>query len=358
MLAKKIWSLVTLLVILAFVLTACGTAAPAAPAATPKPAVEAPTKVKIAFFYCGPMDEPWSQAMLRAVDNVKKNDPPHGLQIEIKYFEKIAVDEFEKFITDVINSGEYDINWIHDGCAGADPIDRISKAFPKKIIPVTASNFHVVGGNVYWIQNYSHEPSYLVGVIAGMMTKTNTIGAVAGFPYASVNHELNAYIDGAKSVNPNVKVKVAYIESWFDPVKAKETALAQIKAGADMMFGERYGAHEAARDSGIYAFGNQADIHELAPDTVITSPLFFWDPSVRKMIDLWYDNKVDGTPYNAPTDKPTSFLMKEGGSGLAPFYGFEQKLPKDVLDKVNKIKQDILDGKFVVPLKLDAVKGD
>jgi basic membrane protein A len=109
---------------------------------------------------------------------------------------------------------------------------------------------------------------------------------------------------------------------------------------------------------GIYAFGNQADIHELAPDTIITSPLFFWDPSIRKMIELWYDHKVNGTAYNAPKDKPTFFLMKDGGSGLAPFYGFEQKLPKEVLDKVKSVTQDIMDGKLVIPLKLDEVKGD
>jgi basic membrane protein A len=370
MLSKKIWlNIVSLTAVLVLLLAACApkaTEAPPAPVEQPtevvqvaeptaEPEVAAPTKVNIGFIYCGPMDEPWSQAMIQAVERVKADNPPHGLDITYKYFENVKVDEYEKFTRNVIDSGEYDIVWIHDGCAGTDPIDNIRKDYPDEIFPVTASNYFPVGGNTYWIQPYAHEPAYLCGVIAGLMTKTNVLGMVSGFPYASVNHLLNAFIDGAKSVNPEVKVKNSYIESWYDPVKAKETALAQIEAGADLIYSERYGGHEAARDKGIYAFGSQADIHDLAPDTVITSALFYWDPSVRYMIDLWYDHTVNGTPYNAPADKPVSFLMKDGGSGLAPLYNFENTLPKEVLDKLASEKQAILDGTLVVPLKLEEV---
>jgi basic membrane lipoprotein Med (substrate-binding protein (PBP1-ABC) superfamily) len=359
--STKIWKFFIPLAVLLMLLAACAPQAtqtpPAAeqPAQTEKPAAAAPTKVNIGFIYCGPLDEPWSQAMIQAVERVKA-DPPHGLQISYKYFEKITVDEFEKFTRNVIDSGEYDIVWFHDGCAGADPIDNIRKDYPDRIFPVTASNYRPVGGNTYWIQPYAHEPAYLCGVIAGMMTKTNKLGMVSAFPYASVNHLLNAFIAGAKSVNPNVEVKNSYIESWWDPVKAKETALAQIEAGADLIYSERYGGHEAARDKGIYAFGSQADIHDLAPETVITSALFFWDPSVRYMIELWYDHTVNGTSYNAPADKPVSFLMKDGGSGLAPLYEFETKLPKEVLDKLASEEQKILDGTLVVPLNLEPVQ--
>lgn len=326
---------------------------PAATEAPPaEPAVTAPTKVNVGIIYCGPMDEPWSQAMIQAFERVKADNPPHGLDISYKYFENVTVDEYEKFIRNVIDSGEYDIVWLHDGCAGTDPIDNLRKDYPDEIFPVTASNYFPVGGNAYWIQAYSHEPAYLCGVIAGMMTKTNSVGMVSAFPYDSVNHLLNGFADGARSVNPDIKFKNSYIESWYDPVKAKETALAQIEAGADLIFSERYGGHEAAREKGIYAFGVQSDIHELAPETVITSALFFWDPSIRFILNTWYDHVVNGTPYNAPADKPVYFLMKDGGSGLAPLYEFENTLPAEVLEKLKSETKKILDGNLVVPLNL------
>lgn len=366
---KWLWA-ISMLVVLAFVLTACG-AKTEVPPPTEKPSVEvteapateevpeAPeiTKVKIAYFFTGPLDEPWAQAMYQAVQRVKE-DAPMGLEIEDKWFEKVPIDDYEKFIRDVIVTEEYDIIWLHDASAGTDPVDNLRNEFPEQIFPVTASNYHPVGGNAYWIQAYAHEPAYLCGVVAGMVTETDTIGMVAGFPYASVNHLLNSFIDGAKSVNPEVKIKSAYIESWWDPVKAKETALAQIEAGADVIYAERYGAHEAARDKGVFAFGNQADMHDLAPETIISSPLMFWDPSVRYMIEVWYDHMVNGTPYNAPADKPVFFLMKDGGSGIAPFYEFENTLPAEVLENFNSIKQQILDGTLTIELKLDPVTSD
>jgi basic membrane protein A and related proteins len=360
---STLWIL-TILTLLTLILSSCApapAAQPAAtqaaqPAATQAPAAaEKPNAVKIAFFATGPLDEPWSQAMVQAVERVKK-DSPEGLNIEYKWFEKVPVDDYEKFIRDVIETKQYDIIWLHDASAGTDPVDNLRKAYPEQIFGVTASNYHPVGGNTYFAQNYAHEPAYLSGVIAGMMTKSNKVGMVSGFPYASVNHLLNAFMDGAKSVNPKVTFTNTYIQAWADPVKAKEAALAEIEAGADIMFAERYGAHEAAREKGILAFGNQADTHAMAPETIITSPLFFWDPTVKFVIEQWYKHVVDGTPYTASADKPIFFLMKDGGSGLAPLYEFENTLPKEVLDKLNADKQAILDGTLKVELKLDEVK--
>jgi len=377
MFTKKIFKWLVAFMLLAMLLVACGggeeAAAPAEEEAAPveaeeaieEPAaeseeeisVEAPTSVKIAFFFTGPLDEPWAQAMYQAVQRVKE-DSPMGLAIEDKWFEKVPIDDYEKFVRDVIDTGEFDIIWLHDASAGTDPVDNLRNEYPEQLFPVTASNYHPVGGNAYWIQAYAHEPAYLSGIIAGKVTKSNIIGMVAGFPYASVNHLLNSFVDGARSVNPDVQFKVSYIEAWWDPVKAKETALAQIEAGADVIYSERYGAFEAARDKGVYAFGNQSDIHDLAPDTIITSPLMFWDPSVVYMIEVWYDHMVNGTPYDAPADEPVFFLMKDGGSGLAPLYQFEDELPADVLEAYQAAYDQIMSGELNVELKLDEVTPD
>lgn len=372
MFSKKMLKMLVPIMVIVMVLTACGTAAPEAPVEEAAPVEEeaeaeeeeavteemtAPTSVKIAFFFTGPLDEPWAQAMFQAVQRVKE-DAPMGLEIEDKWFEKVPIDDYEKFIRDVIETGVYDIIWLHDASAGTDPVDNLRLEYPDQIFPVTASNYHPVGGNAYWIQAYAHEPAYLSGIIAGLVTETDIIGMVAGFPYASVNHLLNAFVDGARSVNPDVKFKSAYIEAWWDPVKAKETALAQIEAGADVIYSERYGAFEAARDKGVYAFGNQSDIHDLAPETIITSPLMYWDPSVSFMIEIWYDHVVNGTAYDAPTEEPVFFLMKDGGSALAPLYQFEDELPAEVISAYEAALAQILAGELDLELKFDAVESD
>jgi basic membrane protein A and related proteins len=393
MLSKKVWfTVLSLIVLFAFLMVACQPAAPAAeePAAE-EPAAEAPaeeemaaeepaeeemaeeemaeepaeeemaeeameiTSVKVAIFHTGPRDEPWAQAIIQAFERVME-DPPHGLVIEYVDFEKVPIDDYEKFIRDVVETGEYDIHWIHDASAGTDPVDTLIGEYPELIFPVTASNYYPVGGNGYWIQNYAHEPAYLCGIIAGQMTETNQIGMVAGFPYASVNHLLNAFVAGAQSVNPDVEFKNSYIESWWDPVKAKETALAQIEAGADIIFSERYGGFEAARDKGMLAFAAQADVHDLAPETIITAPLMYWDPSIANMIEVWYDHEMNGTAYAASADEPVFFLMKDGGSALAPLYNFEDSLPADVLASYEDVKAQIMDGSFTVELNKGPVE--
>ena len=76
------------------------------------------------------------------------------------------------------------------------------------------------------------------------------------------------------------------------------------------------------------------------------------------MINIWYDNKVNGRAYNAPADKPVFFLMKDGGSAVAPLYGFEESLPANVLAKFNSVKKQIIDGSLKVELKLKSLKSD
>ena len=82
--------------------------------------------------------------------------------------------------------------------------------------------------------NYIQEPAYLTGMVAGGMTKTNKIGMVGGFPIPEVNRLMNAFMAGAKEINPKVEFSVSFINSWFDPPKAKEAAFAMIDKGADV----------------------------------------------------------------------------------------------------------------------------
>src|SRR5690606_11854072 len=95
--------------------------------------------------------------------------------------------------------------------------------------------------------NYIQEPAYLTGMIAGGMTKTHRIGLVGGYPIPEVNRLMQAFMAGAKEVDPQVTFAVSFIGSWFDPPKAKEAAFAMIDQGADVLYAERFGVSDAAK---------------------------------------------------------------------------------------------------------------
>jgi basic membrane lipoprotein Med (substrate-binding protein (PBP1-ABC) superfamily) len=204
---------------------------------------------------------------------------------------------------------------------------------------------------------YVHEPAYLLGMIAGMMTETNVIGAVAAYPFPNVNLPINAYVAGAKAVNPDVKVKMTYIESWFDPAKAKESTLAQIATGADFVYAERFGPFEACQEKGVYAFGHYVDQNSLAPETVVASTLARWDPAANFLIDEWYAHVADGKEYAAPM-KEVVFFMKDGGSDISGYNALEASIPQEVRDAVAAARQEILQGEMQVPYNEEPVTSD
>ncbi len=96
--------------------------------------------------------------------------------------------------------------------------------------------------------NYIQDASYLTGIIAGAMTKSKNIGMVGGYPIPEVNRLMHAFMAGVKESAPDTKFQVAFIGSWFDPPKAKETAFAQIDGGADLLYAERFGVSDAAKE--------------------------------------------------------------------------------------------------------------
>merc|ERR1711879_293731 len=160
------------------------------------------------------------------------------------------------------------------------------------------------------------EPCYLMGMIAGKMTKTNKIGMVGGYPIGEVNRLFNAFMAGAKSVNPAVEFKVSFIGSWYDPTKAKEFAFAQVESGVDVLYAERAGVVDAAREKGIIAFGNVNDMNkeENGKDVVVASALWHMEPAINHAIELVKAGKFTAEDYRDFT------MMAKGGASLSPFY--------------------------------------
>ena len=116
------------------------------------------------------------------------------------------------------------------------------------------------------------------------MTKSGNMGIVGGFPIPEVNRLMNAFMAGVKETRPDAKFQVSFIGSWFDPPKAKETAFAMIEAGADMMYAERFGVSDAAKERGVLAIGNVIDTQPDYPETVIVSALWHFEPTMNAAI--------------------------------------------------------------------------
>ena len=166
-------------------------------------------------------------------------DNTYDLTITLEEIEEIAYADGERVIRDLAQTGKYEIIIAHS--TYSDAVAAVRDDYPDTLFAYSGSGNDGLGGNGYWIDVFIHEPAYLAGIIAGMMTETNKISGVAAFPFPNVTAPLHAFIDGAQSVNPDITAEVAYIESWFDPATAQEAAAAQIAAGV------RHGLRGAVR---------------------------------------------------------------------------------------------------------------
>jgi basic membrane protein A len=363
---RLLFQTLLIVVLLSMVLSACGgtptpTQAPAQPTTiataasmpTTAPesttAAEGPKELHMAAILTVGLDNAWDRTFVEAYRRVQTENP-HGLSMaDLDYTEGVWGDEAETVLRAYAESGKYDIIWAHS--TYSDQVKNLKDEFPEIAWVVVGSGNEGLGGNVYWVYKRIHEPSYLMGILAGCSTKTNVIGAVGTFAYDDVNDEINAFFEGAKSVNPDIQQKVSFVESWYDPAKAYEAATAQIAAGEDHLFmiAESY---EPCTEHNIYCYGPYMDYNFAAPNNVLTSALAYWDPDIKWVIDGWWNHVTTGQPFNAPTDKHW-FSMRDGASGLADFHGVDANIPAECMDKFNQAKQDFMDGKLDIPLNIE-----
>ena len=293
---------------------------------------------KIAAIFQTAIEEPWDGVIHQACLKAKKEMG----NIEYEFTEKIAAADFEKVLREYAERG-FDLIVGDAFLGGEEPARRVAKDYPETAFAF-GSEFGPVAPNFSVFDNWIHEPSYLCGVIAGRLTKSNTLGVVAAIPIGEVNRLVNAFKAGALKVNPKVKVKISYIGGWFDPPKAKEAAIAQIEVGADLIFAERFGVFEAAKEKGVLAFGNMSDQNAMAPEVVITGPMWDMYPTVKFCIEM-----VQKKAW-VSMDLGEWSMMAKGGSRLAPFHSFEKTLPAEVIKEVQNLEQKILAGTYRVPV--------
>lgn len=294
----------------------------------------AQAKIKVAAVYTVPYEQQWVSRIHQALKAAESRG-----EIEYKSSENVANADYERVMREYATGGA---QLMFGEVFGVEAAARkVAKDFPKTAF-VMGSSGKPVAPNFSVFDNYIQEPAYLSGMIAGGMTKTNKIGLVGGFPIPEVNRLMHAFMEGAKEVNPKVEFTVSFINSWFDPPKAKEATFAMIDKGADLLYAERFGVSDAAKEKGKLAIGNVINTQAQYPDTVVASALWHMEPSVDRAIQA-----VKAGTYKAEDYGPYS-MMKHKGSSLAPLGTFEKKVPADLAAKVKAREADILAGKFTV----------
>ena len=294
----------------------------------------AQAKLKVAAVYTVPFEQQWVSRIHTALKAAEARG-----EIEYKATENVANADYERVMREYATAGNQLI--VGEAFAVEAAARKVAKDFPKTAF-LMGSSGKPQAPNFSVFDNYIQEPAYLTGLIAGGMTQTNKIGLVGGFPIPEVNRLMHAFMAGAKEVNPKVEFTVTFINSWFDPPKAKEATFAMIDKGADVLYAERFGVSDAAKEKGKLAIGNVINTQPQYPDTVVASAL--WDMSPTIALAL---KNVKAGSFKAEDYGPYS-MMKHKGSSLSPLGTFEAKVPAEIKAKIKAREADILAGKFTV----------
>ena len=249
----KKFALPMIIVLLVTLISACGPT-PTAPPAPPPEKVEvtrvvevektvqvevekivevtstaAPEKlIKVFGAFATPIEEPWDGVIHAAL-----NKAMDAGKIEYTYTENIGYSgDMERVLREVCDQQKPDLI-MGDAFGNEEAVRRVAADFPEIAFAFGSGN-GPTNPNVAVFDNWIHEPAYLLGMLAGGLTKSNKIGVVGGLPVPEVNRIVNAFIKGAKDVNPKVKVYVSFINSWFDPAAADRPAAVVAAKAAEL----------------------------------------------------------------------------------------------------------------------------
>lgn len=257
---------------------------------------------KVAAIWTVPVEQQWASRLHNALVAAKDRG-----EIDYVYSENISNTDYERVMREYAEQGVALI--VGEAFGVEQPARAVASEYPE-ISFLMGSSLPPAEPNFASFDNFIHEPSYLSGIVAGLKTESNQIGMVGGYAIPEVNRLMNAFKAGALSVNPDVKFSVSFINSWYDPPKAKEAAFAMVDAGADILYAERFGVSDAAKERGILAIGNVIDTSADYPGTILASALWHGEPMIDKAIA-----DVKAGTFTA-SDYGIYAFMEHGGSSL------------------------------------------
>ena len=285
---------------------------------------------RVAFVYVGPVgDGGWTYAH----DLGRKELESIG--VETTYVESVPETDAARVIRNLARRG-YDIIFTTSFGYMEDTL-KIAKQFPDTVF-MHCSGFKLSDnmGN-YFARMY--QARYLVGMVAGLTTKTDKIGVIGSFPIPEIIRHINAFTLGARSVNKNAEVQVLWVNSWFDPSKEGAAANTLFDNGADVVTitTDSAAATQTAAKRGLYAIGNDSDMSLYGPDAHLTANVYNWGTYYRH---VW--KQVREGKWTSSSDW---WHMDTGIVDISPF---GDMVPQSTQDVVNSVKADINRGRFNV----------
>jgi basic membrane protein A len=291
---------------------------------------------KVGVLMGGPInDGGWNASAYAGLTEIKNKYP----DVTVSYQESVPASNFEEIFRSYASQG-YSLIFGH-GFQFGDAAVKVAKEFPNVKFCVISSDISAAPNVSSMLNNY-YEMGYLMGVVAASMTKTKIVGAVGGMEIPSITSALEAYEAGVKSVDPGIRVFPVFTGTFEDVAKAKETALAMIEQGADIVFHDAdqsgFGVFEACKEKGVMALGSIEDQGGVEPDTILTSGVC----SVSKGMLAVFDQVVQGK-YEAK-----NYVMgaAQDAVDVAPFRNFDSRVPGELKDKIAKILGDMKSGAF------------
>jgi basic membrane protein A and related proteins len=279
----------------------------------------------------------------------------YGYNIDFK--DNVAIPDIENTLRKYSDSG-YDLI-IAQGFEWGAPAVKVGKDYPNtKFVVFTGLGN---SSNVASIFPMQQEATYLLGALAGMMTKTGIIGFVGGEKYPNLIDIYEGYKQGAQDINPHIKVLATYLDDWDNATKGKIAAISQIEAGADLLLHvadtSGHGVIQAAKEKGIYAFGAVSDQNKLAPNTVLTSFVLDVEKAFDQAVKMVQAGNFSGEIFK-PGLELNKGDVRDGIVYLAPFHNLENSVPDDVKLRLEQLKHQILNGKIVVPERYHQENGN
>ncbi|MGZ5266606.1 MAG: BMP family ABC transporter substrate-binding protein [Caldimonas sp.] len=302
-------------------------------ASAPMAAASGP--LKIAFAYVGPVgDGGWTFAH----DNARKAlEKELGDKIQTSFVEKVPeAADAERVFRDMASQGNKLIFGTTFGYM--EPMLKVAADLPD--VKFEHATGYKTAGNMNVYDSRTYEGAYMAGVIAGGMTKSNTLGVVGSIPIPEVIRNINSFTLGAQSVNPKIKTKVVWVNEWFNPPKETEAAQSLINGGADVLMQntDSSAVLQTAGKAGKYAFGWDSDMTAYAPNAHLASSVINWAPYYIK-------TTKDALAGTWKGDQHSWWGVKEGAIDIV---SISDKVPADLKAKVDSVKAGLKDGSFVI----------